>query len=306
MPFEKKPYPDWSWSLSRHNVFEECHRKYLYNYYASHNGWLNESPLENQVVYRLKQITNLYLVFGEAIHEMAQYFLAKGNIESIQLDLIINEIRGKLNKAYKDSLNRLQWEKYPKKNKMLHEIYYSHKLPERVTEIIKKRIQICSENFLKSTTINNILSNQINIIEVEKLNTIKHNGTDIFVKLDLLFTINDEWIITDWKTGYEDEKNELQVKLYAYYVHKHYGIPLKKIKVHTEYLLSGDCVLDDVNEDDFDGLFQYIDLSVSQMKELLLDKDKNIPYSIDKFATTTNPIRCKMCNFREICDVKLI
>ncbi|KPV58166.1 hypothetical protein QJ48_18165 [Paenibacillus sp. A3] len=188
---------------------------------------------------------------------------------------------------------------------MLHEMYYTHKLPESVTEIIKSRIKICSENFLKSNTVNDFLNREINVIELEKLNIIKHNGSDIFVKLDVLFTCNDEWIITDWKTGHEDEKNELQVKLYAYYVHKLYGIPLEKIKVRTEYLLTGECVSEEVSEDELDELFQYIDLSINKMKELLFDKDKNIPHSVDKFAATTKPIRCKMCNFRGICDVKL-
>ncbi|KPV58165.1 hypothetical protein QJ48_18160 [Paenibacillus sp. A3] len=89
MPFEKKTYPDWSWSLSRHNVFEECQRKYFYNYYASHNGWLKESPIENQVVYRLKQITNLYLIFGESVHEIAQYIISKYQIKSNQHNLIL-------------------------------------------------------------------------------------------------------------------------------------------------------------------------------------------------------------------------
>lgn len=66
-------YPQWSYSQSRANMFDECLRKYYYHYYGAHNGWKTESADEMQVrLYRLKQLSNLYLVFGDLAHRMCE------------------------------------------------------------------------------------------------------------------------------------------------------------------------------------------------------------------------------------------
>ncbi len=56
--FDITPYPTFSWSLSRHKTLTSCARKYGYEYYFSHNGWLsyNVEPF-HQHVYRLKKAT---------------------------------------------------------------------------------------------------------------------------------------------------------------------------------------------------------------------------------------------------------
>jgi hypothetical protein len=51
-----RDFPDFSWSNSRHKTFLECVRKYYYQYYESHNGWLYEAPDESKAAYRLKNI----------------------------------------------------------------------------------------------------------------------------------------------------------------------------------------------------------------------------------------------------------
>ncbi|MEO0075006.1 MAG: hypothetical protein ABIK31_02725 [candidate division WOR-3 bacterium] len=70
--FQTKPAPDFSWSLSRHALLEECPRAYYYNYYTAHNGWLRDAPLDRKMAYALKNITNIYLLIGSLIHERAQ------------------------------------------------------------------------------------------------------------------------------------------------------------------------------------------------------------------------------------------
>jgi hypothetical protein len=308
MPFVKQPYPDWSWSLSRQNVLDECPRRYFYTYYASHNGWLKESSSESQVIYKLKQIKNLYLIFGESLHLLAEKIvkLIDNKCELPSDEEMVKELRGMLNKAYKDSLDSTLWASYPKKKTMLHEIYYHGRLPESVTNKIKERIYICVDNLLKTATIQDLQNSISTVVEIEKLSTVYVQNTKVFVKLDLLYTLNSEWIICDWKTGYENEKNDIQAKLYAYYVHMQYGIPLEEVKIRTEYLLTKECSLDSVTLEDIAQLEKHIKESILKMQSMLFDEDGNVPLPSENFKPTTNPSNCLYCNFREICDIKLM
>jgi hypothetical protein len=68
--FEIKPYPEFSWSLSRHKALMECPRKYAFEYYISHNGWLRDSNILAKDAYRFKKMTNLEILFGSAVHDL--------------------------------------------------------------------------------------------------------------------------------------------------------------------------------------------------------------------------------------------
>ncbi len=65
--FEITPYPAFSWSFSRHKTLTSCTRKYGYEYYFAHNGWLsyNVEPF-HQHAYRLKKTTvDAYLIWSD-------------------------------------------------------------------------------------------------------------------------------------------------------------------------------------------------------------------------------------------------
>ena len=59
MPYQRSEHPIWSWSHSRRETFQECPRKYYYQYYASHNGWEADAPETARLAYRLKNLTTL-------------------------------------------------------------------------------------------------------------------------------------------------------------------------------------------------------------------------------------------------------
>ena len=53
MTFEIRPYPEFSWSISRQRKLDQCPRGYFYTYYLGWNGWLDDAPTEARVAYRL-------------------------------------------------------------------------------------------------------------------------------------------------------------------------------------------------------------------------------------------------------------
>jgi len=72
MAYNFTEYPEFSWSLSRDRVFSSCKRRYYYQYYLPHNGWLSTASHAAQLAYRLKQMMNLNCHVGQAIHDVAK------------------------------------------------------------------------------------------------------------------------------------------------------------------------------------------------------------------------------------------
>ena len=108
MAWEVKPYPEWSWSHSRDLLFRECQRKYYYQYYGSHNGWLQEAAPEAARLYRLKQLQSLYLLFGDVVHQMADMFIGRWERDKVAFseDELLSRVRNLMNQAVKNGGRR--------------------------------------------------------------------------------------------------------------------------------------------------------------------------------------------------------
>lgn len=300
-----RPYPDWSWSPSRHGMFEECRRKYYYHYYAAHNGWLAESTPYARQAYRLKQMTNIYLVFGDAVHKMAEEAVKLYHSYGRLMDgeEMRRRIRTLLNQAYKDSRNVETWCQQPKQLTMLQEMYYAGGLSESVTDTIKRRIPILVDRLLGSESLQHYMHGDgCHLVELERLNTIDLGDTMVYVKLDFMYRQAGRYIIVDWKTGQEDERNDTQLRLYGWYVHEHYGIPYEQIDIRTEYLLSGQCKVNEVSESEMEHLVAYAEASIAAMRSYLEDPKLNAPKAREAFEVTDDERKCRRCPFREMCE----
>ena len=47
-----------SWSRSRDGAFQECRRRYFYQYYGAWGGWDPTAPEETRRLYVLKQLSS--------------------------------------------------------------------------------------------------------------------------------------------------------------------------------------------------------------------------------------------------------
>lgn len=310
MAFEIKPYPEWSWSQSRDGLFRECTRKYYYYYYASHNGWLRDSDPESQAAYRLKQIGNLYLLLGDAVHRIAESALKswRDSGSLTERNEMILSIRSRLNQAYKDSLQVSQWKAAPKKRMMLHEMYYGGGLPPQRVEQIKERIEACVDGFISSRSLAELQEDgQIEIKEIEELNHFYISGEKIYVKLDMLYKKPDgTWVISDWKTGLESDKNEQQMLLYALFLHDQYKVPYHRMEIRLEYLLPGECVIPKIASEEVERIEVEVTDSIKQMKAYLEDPVRNVPLPKEAFPANPGKKTCSACSFLEICASKAV
>ncbi|OLN24022.1 hypothetical protein BTO30_00975 [Domibacillus antri] len=308
MPFEVREFPEFSWSFSRHKTLLTCARKYGYEYYASHNGWLYEADETAKHAYRLKKLTNVPLAFGQIVHELAEkavrLFLKHGYVMT-EAELI-EEGRSMLNRAYLDSRDRKQlWMQKPARYKMLYDMYYKGELNRLEAEDYRGRLHVVFANLLNSRSFQDITTRPLSMQfqQAEEFRFMTVDGVKIFVVMDLLYRDLDagKWVIVDWKTGKEAENDRSQLALYAYYIMQKYKARVEEIEIRNEYVLSGVNRTYQLMEEDIGLMLEKMKQSIHIMLRYQLDMISNEPVEMDEFPRTEYRQRCETCNHKEIC-----
>lgn len=304
--YEIREYPEKSWSISKMKVIENCLREYYYTYYGSHNGWVWNSTEEQKVSWRLKKLTNIWLMFGDKLHEGIKKTIKNKNNTDITPEYFKGYMKKVLNLGVKESIIKYRdgsWDEYPK-GEMLQEYYYGEKLEEKSVEEIKDRIDLCIDGFFKSKSYRDILSEKTTVLEVDEGNFdyIIVKGVKIFALIDMLYIDEDGYyVITDWKTGKFSDHDREQLLVYALYVMEKYNVTLDKIKGRVEYLLLGDTAEYTFTHEDMDKINQRIDMDLNVIDAFLVDKDLNKPREKEDFLKSDSLKKCKKCRFKKLC-----
>lgn len=306
--FEVKPYPEFSWSFSRHKTLMTCAKKYGYDYYAGHNGWLYEADESVKHVYRLKKLKNVPIAFGQIVHELAEravrMFLAHGH--QVTESELIEEARNMMNEAYVDSRDRKQqWMQKPARFHMLYDMYYTGELNRMEAEEYRRRLPIVFQHLLASRSYRDITERPqtMHFEQAEEFRFMTVDGVKIFVVMDLLYRDLDtgKWVIVDWKTGKEADDDRSQLALYAYYIMQKYGAGVDEIEIRNEYVLTGVQKTYQLSEADIDLMLQKMKQSIHVMRRYQLDMISNEPVDLDELPRTEQERRCETCNYKEIC-----
>ncbi|MFC7062479.1 PD-(D/E)XK nuclease family protein [Halobacillus seohaensis] len=308
--FEVRDYPELSWSLSRHKTMLTCLRKYAYDYYTSHNGWLKNADSLAKQAYRLKKITNLEMHFGSIVHDLIYQIIQQvlNNQEIPSEETIVDEIRHHLNRGFTESTKKEHlWQHRPKHYTMLHEIYYSqtNTLPKGKIEKITNRLHTTVKNFFASQSFADVLNKRdMQFMESEKFRFMKVDGVKIFIVMDLVYKdlLNNKWVIVDWKTGKSSDEDRNQLALYALYLQQKHNIEsLDDIIIRNEYLLDATHVEYKLTEYDLINVQRLYSISMEQMQSYLEDSNKNAPKPIEYFPMQEDPRVCARCNYQELC-----
>ena len=304
MEFKIKKYPEKSWSISKMKVIEGCYREYYYTYYGSHNGWLDNSSIEAKISWRLKKLTNIWLLFGEKLHKLISevFHLSK----EVNIDTFKKTIRNNLNLVVKNSSIKAKdssWDEYPK-GEMLEEYYYNGALNKEDIDEIKKRIDLCVDNFYNCKTYMDIKINKCKVLEADegKFDYTYIYDVKVFALIDVLY-IDEKgnYIIVDWKTGKVSENDREQLIVYAIYVMEKYNIPLNKIKGRIEYLYLGEKYDYSILEEDVLEIKNRIKNDLMIIDNFLVDSKLNIPKERNVFRKCDNIKRCNKCKYRKLC-----
>lgn len=285
---------DFSWSVSRHDSFQTCARRYYYAYYEA---------ARDEEVKRLKRLSALPMWAGSVVHETIEAFLKERDAvpsEAEQAALVKAAVHERMLGDWKDSeQGSLRFR--------LFEHEYAVPVDPEDKKIAVGTVMRSLRNFFKSPTLQGALAaGRAAWLSVEDLVSFDVKGTPVFARMDLAYRAQDgRVVIVDWKTGRAEGRfNEVQLAGYALYAARQgwVGAP-EELETELAYLQIPRYVRRKVDGQRLERAQQFIEKSAGRMKGLLLDPLANTA-RLEDFPMIDRPQVCRRCNFRRLCFPK--
>jgi len=282
---------EFSWSVSRHDTFASCKRRYFYSYYASE---------DDPEIRRLKKLSALPLWAGSVVHETIEAFLkARDTLPSPteQEALIKAAVHGQMLSDWRDSeAGSLRFR--------LFEHEYQVQVDAEDKKIVVGIVMRSLKNFFKSPVLAEALAvGRGQWLTVEDLISFDVDGVPVFLRMDLAFRDQaGRVVIVDWKTGRgEGRFSEVQVAGYALYASEQGWVQSpEEIQTELAYLAIPRYVRRAVDRKKVDHLRRFIQKSATTMRGLLLDPVANVA-RLEDFPMVDRPQMCRRCNYRKLC-----
>lgn len=282
---------DFSWSVSRHDSFSTCRRKYFYSYYAS-----NDDP----EIKRLKKLSALPLWAGNVVHETIETFLKSHDAipSPEEQDAIVRAaVHGDMLASWRESeAGSLRFR--------LFEHEYQVAVDADDKKIVVGTVMRSLRNFFRSDVLREIMAlGRAQWLTVEDLVSFEVEGVPVFLRMDLAYRDKDgRVVIVDWKTGRgEGRFSEVQLAGYALYAAQQGWVKsADELRTELAYLALPRYVRRTVDQKRLDHARAFIAKSASTMKALLLDPMANLG-RLEDFPMIDRPQICRRCNFRKLC-----
>jgi CRISPR/Cas system-associated exonuclease Cas4 (RecB family) len=280
-----------SWSVSRHDTFATCRRRYFYSYYAA---------LEDPEIRRLKKLSALPLWAGSVVHETIEAFLKTNDhlpSPEEQEALIRSTVHGTMLAGWKESeAGSLPFR--------LFEHEYRLPVEQEDKKILVGTVMRSLRNFFKSETLAEALQvGRANWLTVEDLVSFHVGPVEVFLRMDLAYRDSEgRVVIVDWKTGRgEGRFSEVQLAGYALYAcEKGWVQNAEELLTELAYLVLPRYVRRRVDGKKLASARAFIEKSAGNMKALLLDPLANLA-RLEDFPMIEKPRICRRCNFRRLC-----
>jgi CRISPR/Cas system-associated exonuclease Cas4 (RecB family) len=288
--------PGFSWSVSRHDTFQTCARRYYLSYYAA--------P-DDPEIRRLKRLSALPLWAGSIVHETIEAFLK--SFDSLpsaeeQEAIVRSAVHGDMLRAWRQS------EAGPAAEGMdafrLFEHEYEQPVDQEDKKILVTTVMRSLRNFFKSPTLREAFAvGRGRWLTVEDLVSFRVGETEVFLRMDLAYRdAQGQVVIVDWKTGRREGRfSEVQIAGYALYAAER-GWVSSADELYTElaYLAIPRYVRRKVNDKKLQAARAFIEKSASRMRALLIDPEGNVA-RLEDFPMIDRPRTCRRCNFRRLC-----
>lgn len=282
---------EFSWSLSRHDTFATCKRRYYYAYYAAR---------EDPEVYRLKKLSALPMWAGSVVHEAIERLLRTRErfpSPTEQEAVVRAAVHSQMVADWRDSRQgSLRFR--------LFEHEYDTPVDQEDKKIAVTIVVRSLRHLFRSETLREAFdAGAAGRLSIEELVSFHVDGVPVFLRMDLAFRQPDgRVLIVDWKTGRKEGRfAETQVAGYALYARQQGWVKdPSELRTELAYLALPRFVRRTVQAATLAQARRFIQRSAAAMKALLRDPLANLAH-IDDFPMIDRPQVCRRCNFRRLC-----
>lgn len=292
-----------SWSLTRARMFEECPRKYYYNYYFCQAGYAPDAPDEARLALEMKRIQHLDMWVGEVVHSAIQWALEEGrqgrtpSAEEARVN-----VRERLSSGWNGSVKQLWRSGRNGEHPCLFEHYYNVPVGDAAIARVKQKAYTSIANFMNSDLLRRIVETPGDRwLPIDRYASFRMDGMLTYVKFDFALRDGAQLAIYDWKTGKPSDEELRQLTCYAMYACDRWKVPVENTvvcAVHLQPELDSREHLIGVPE--MDALRSFARQSFKGMLSSLRNAARNLA-AMDDFPMTGNLARCPRCNFKGIC-----
>ncbi len=282
---------EFSWSVSRHESFQTCARRYYYAYYAA---------TEDDEVRRLKRLSALPLWAGSVVHETVEAFLKERDAlpsEAEQQAIVKAAVHDRMLSDWRESEGGTLGFR-------LFEHEYARPVEAEDKKLAVGIVMRSLRNFFKSPTLAAALrAGRSRFLSIEDLVGFEVGGTPVKLRMDFAFRDADgRVVIVDWKTGRAEGRfNEVQLAGYALFAARQGWVQSpEELVTELAYLQTARYVRRGVDGKTLQRAQAFIEKSASRMKARLLDPLANTA-RLEDFPMIDRPQVCRRCNFRRLC-----
>ena len=313
------------WSISAHNCFTSCQRKYFFRYIMAHHN--AKDPLRREA-YLASQLSSIAAWKGKLVHSALEtYFipsLQRGNL--ISNDELTQKTLTLAQQQFKFSQQKQYRQAGVTKTKAAGK-YLALKIHEteniahlNIVETVFDEIQQCYQNLYNHHKFISFLVNKADWYETEFRLSFKQNGVTIVGQPDVLIgysnSSNDilaegntdkalhQICIIDWKTG-KNPNSDYSTQLYLYALSVVNSRKWSDYDLSDLLLVEASLYQNKFNKLSIDNLQKteienFINSSISNIEAVTEDRKYNLS-KLKNYSYTQNPSYCQYCNFESIC-----
>jgi CRISPR/Cas system-associated exonuclease Cas4 (RecB family) len=268
-----------SWSFTKHRVWNRCPRQYYFEYIAP---YIRTGAVVNREKIRwLKNFTSKFVVQGQLIHDVIDKQI---ELHCENKPMSLAEATAAFSKKvglYKDI-----------GGETFTEYHNGEKIPDSFFAAIDANGRACLETFFRKWP------------DYQGRECLRHEEFDHFnigdvgvtVKVDFASRLPDGRIIlTDWKTGRDDDESETELQMAAYvlWAKEFYNKSADEIATELVFLKTGGTKPYAFFEEQLMEIQQMIPAEFAAM---------NASYEYEDFPSKKSQRECLSCKFAEVCQ----
>lgn len=305
-----------SLSNSQMDTFKECPKKYWFARYGSWNGWDETSPERTKEIYRLKNLSSIYLWTGDRVHKKIKEILTTWVDTGVMLpeETMVAEFLDTLRNEFKQSRAHPPGAPFRKGFLKLIE----HDDPDRavtdqkVKEVVDRAAKAL-RGFYKSDVLRLLgdlkpEERQAALLRKDdKLETanvvVDGRNVPVYVTLDVLVVFNNWYFIVDWKTGKPEDKHEAQLGLYALFVTENLKGDPNRISYMPVYLAytPEETAYMDTNAKHLRDARARVETVAREIFSRMENPDEGVALE-EKFPPKPSKFGCGWCEYARLCE----
>ena len=293
---------EFSWSWTRHGVFQECKRRYWLQYYGSWGGWERDADERVRTLYIQKNLTTPAMWLGTCVHEGAEWALGelqRGRFPSEEQ--VARRVLGKARRDIADSREGA-YIQAPKRRCGFAGHYYGESGFEDGWDETLSEMERQVGNLFTNPIYARITHVPDRIREVEKFHRFPYRGVPVWAVMDVLMADGrGGLVIIDWKTGksHDPEGVKRQLGVYGIYAEQVLKVgPASLRTVHVD-LRENEFHTHEVTREHLDETGELLVESAAEMRALTSGANVAEEESFPKLEE--GHWRCRRCNFRRDC-----